>query len=218
MKKDLPFLLAQLRLWHRWLGIGLSAFILMLACTGLFMNHKDLFLGTPTGMGLKKTADKKKPALTAQTALAQLPVSFDQALALCAPVLGDAPVDSILLKNDRGTLAYQIKTPRQAEPEYEITVNAQAGAVAVKERRGYEIKNADGSTATDWGRLALDLHIGRFFNREYGKWFVSDPTAVVMILLTLSGLGMWLLPVWRRRKSPRPFAAAPANLAAAPTA
>ncbi|KAJ3049554.1 hypothetical protein HK102_012470, partial [Quaeritorhiza haematococci] len=95
------WLLVKFREWHSWGGLFLSLFILVVAATGLLLNHRNLFFhrGEP----------KKGPtgALTASFDFTALPVGFARALELSREHLGDGPFEKIELKDERGRLVYK---------------------------------------------------------------------------------------------------------------
>lgn len=212
-KRPKNWLLIKIRQWHSWLGVALSLFILLVCGTGIYLNHKDLFSGKKeepkpaAAGGMGKAPAEKEPRLsgmlTTGTALASLPVSFDAALARSREHLGDAAIEKIELKDEKGTLVYKIK----AGEEREVTVNAQTGTSTLKEKyRKTEMaggKGVDGGASAkkgyDWGKIIKDLHTGKL-GGEAGKLFV-DATAIVISLLTLSGLYLWAVPKLRKRKA-----------------
>ena len=93
-------LLIQFRKWHSWGGLLLSVLILMVAVTGILMNHKDLVFH----------GGKNKPAgvLRSTTDLDGVPVSITQALALAHVHYGDVSLEKIELKDEDGRLIYKV--------------------------------------------------------------------------------------------------------------
>ena len=97
--------------------------------------------------------------------------------------------------------------------------NAITGAHLVKGE--YEkVKAApDGAVmarTTDWGKIMLDLHTGKI-GGEVGK-AIMTVAAVVMLLLTLSGVYMWLKPLLIRRQNAKARAAVTGSAGVAPPA
>jgi hypothetical protein len=194
------WLLVQFRKWHGWGGAILSLFILVVAVTGILLNHKDLFFHSEA---------KKKPQglLTSSTNLAALPVSFEKALAISRGHYGDVPLEKIELKDEYGWLHYKVA---RGEGE-EIRIDAQTGEATHK--YGAKIA-ADGTTTLNWAKIVDDLHTGKLFGTA-GKLLV-DVTSGVIIALTLTGLYLFAVPMLRKRQSKARQAANPVPARSAP--
>ncbi|MEX2173852.1 MAG: PepSY-associated TM helix domain-containing protein [Pirellulaceae bacterium] len=187
------WLLVQFRKWHGWGGAILSLFILVVAVTGILLNHKDLFFHGEA---------KKEPhgLLMSSTDLRTLPVSFDRALAISRDHYGDVPLEKIELKDERGWLHYKVARGDGDE----IRIDAQTAEATHK--YGANLK-AGGATAYNWAKIVDDLHTGQIFGTA-GKLTV-DVTSGVIIVLTLTGLYLWVVPLLRKRQSKSRQAANP---------
>jgi hypothetical protein len=187
------WLLVQFRKWHGWGGAILSLFILVVAVTGILLNHKDLFFHGEA---------KKQPQglLTSSTNLAALPISFEKALAVARDHYGDVPLEKIELKDERGWLHYKVA---RGEGE-EIRIDAQTGEATHK--YGAKLETG-GATTYNWAKIVDDLHTGKLFGTA-GKLLV-DVTSGVIIALTLTGLYLWAVPILRKRQSKARQAASP---------
>jgi hypothetical protein len=179
------WLLVQFRKWHGWGGAILSLFILVVAVTGILLNHKDMFFHG-------EATKKPRGMLTSTTNLAALPISFDKALAVARDHYGDVPLEKIELKDERGWLHYKVA---RGEGE-EIRIDAQTGEATHKYGAKLE---AGGMTTLNWPKIIDDLHTGKLFGTA-GKLLV-DVTSGVIIALTLTGLYLWVVPILRKRQS-----------------
>lgn len=204
-------LLITFRKYHGWFGAGLAVFFIIVCITGLYLNHKDLFEGKHEK---PMAAAAPKPPLTAASDLASLKISHQQALALAARHWGaDAALEHIQLKSEHGSLVYKIKTPREPGPERELIVDAATGDALLRDKSGYQqrhlaAEDAAARSSIDWGRLMNDLHTGKFFGGWIGKLLV-DLTSITLLALTLSGVYLWWIPIYRKQKSAKTAAAAP---------
>jgi uncharacterized iron-regulated membrane protein len=205
-----------------------GVFLLVVGATGIVLNYKKPIF---TALGIERdnkemkmaAADYAKPVkreknggkLTTVTGFSAATVSVEQALALARENLGEVALERIELKDEHGTLLYKIKSRRGEE----LQVNAVTGAHFVKGE--YEkVKAApDGAVmarTTDWGKIMLDLHTGKI-GGEVGKALMTI-AAVVMLLLTLSGVYMWLKPLLIRRQNAKARAAVTGSAGVAPPA
>ena len=181
------WLLVKFRQWHSWGGVFLSAFILVVAVTGIILNHKDLIL---------KGEVKEGPSghLTSTTDFATLPVSFPRAMELARSHFGDVPLEKIELKDEHGHLMYKVV---RGEGE-EVRIDAQTGEMSSK--YGMTL-SATGKSTLNWGKIIDDLHTGKILGL-FGKLTV-DFTSLVIIALTVTGIYLWgkpLLLKWRNAK------------------
>jgi uncharacterized iron-regulated membrane protein len=180
------WLLAKVRKWHSWGGLFLSGFILLVAVTGILLNHKDLIFhkgenkSGPTGL-LRSTMD-----------VSTVPITFDRALQLAKGHYGDVPLEKIELKDEHGQLLYKIA---RGEGE-EIRIDAQTGEMTSK--YGMNLA-ADGTSMLNWAKIVDDLHTGKIFGTT-GKLTI-DLTSGVIIALTFSGIYLWGAPILRKRQN-----------------
>jgi uncharacterized iron-regulated membrane protein len=212
--KPKHWLLAKSRQWHLWGGLIAAIFLLIVGATGIVLNYKKpIFtaLGIerdgkemkdmkPAGGDYAKSEQRDKSAgkLTTTTGFAAATVSVDQALTLARENLGDVALERIELKNEHGTLLYKIKS-RSGE---ELQINAATGAHYLKGEYEKVKASPDGAVmarTTDWGKIMIDLHTGKI-GGEVGKALMTI-AAVILLLLTLSGVYMWLKPVLIRREN-----------------
>jgi hypothetical protein len=231
--------LIAFRKYHTWLGLTAVCFIVIIALSGIYLNHKDFFksLGSfsPSASEPKKEKSlsfrgEEAGLLRTTTDLAALPVTFDQALAITRERWGEQPVERIELKNEKGHLIYKVKTPQG-----ELMIDAGTGESAVhggKQEKGKKAV-ANGSPSgqssmvprvwtaeeyqksqkggIDWGKLIKDLHTGKVGGLA-GKLLV-DLTALILIVLCLTGVYLYVVPQLRKRRSARLRALAAAEAA-----
>lgn len=179
------WLLVKFRQWHSWGGVGLSLFILVVAVTGIILNHKDLLLHREAKAG-------PSGSLTSTTDFASLPVSFPRALELARGHFGDVSLEKIELKDEHGQLLYKIV---RGEGE-EIRIDAQTGEMSTK--YGMSL-SATGKSTMNWGKIIDELHTGKIFGL-FGKLTV-DFTSIVIMALTLTGIYLWAKPILLKRRN-----------------
>lgn len=124
--------LLQYRKLHTWFGLFAAMFLVMIALTGIYLNHKNTFQPLLELVGAPPKHDEHagpsgKPGATA-TDLAALPVSLSQALEKAAPHLGERSVERVELKPEHGRVVYKVK----AVGGPEVIVDATTGATEVK--------------------------------------------------------------------------------------
>ncbi len=226
-------LLMAFRKYHSWFGVFAAGFLVMIAVTGIYLNHKDTFrslVGGPTKEDEHRGPDGRT-GLPAAAEIAALTVTMPQAVDAAAPLLADRPVERVELRAEHGRLVYKVKAVEGPE----AVVDAQTGAVELKaekappkpkkpkgDKGGEPPAAADAAAGPqtaatavaaaatgkgmDWGKAIKDLHTGKI-GGDAGKLLI-DLVAVVLIALTLTGLYLWAVPELRKRRSARLRAAA----------
>jgi uncharacterized iron-regulated membrane protein len=199
-------MLQRARQWHNSAGLIAALFLLVLGSSGIVLNYqKPIFnaLGLKTevkpGRMPSSGGKHEQPAFTTATGFAAAAVTTDAALTRARTTLGDVPLERIELKDERGDLFYKVK----ARGGDEIWINAMTGAHFLKGE--YEkVKGPAASTVTrqtDWGKILIDLHTGKI-GGEFGKAVVSI-AALLLLLLSLSGVYMWTKPALVRLQNAR---------------
>lgn len=199
------WLLIKLREWHIWLGVGLSLFIIIVCVSGIYLNHEwsNLFEGERQNQVLHAAPNKRNPVagglLTTSSDLTLHAVSFAQALARTREIWGHVPIKHIHLNDERGTLIYKIKA--QGE-EREVVINAITGALT--EKNGYRQNaqpqpRAELRRGINWNKAFKDLHTGNL-GGQTGKLLI-DFTSLIIIGLTVTGIYLWVVPRWRKRRA-----------------
>jgi uncharacterized iron-regulated membrane protein len=224
--KPRNWLLAKSRQWHLWGGLFAGLFIIVVATSGIVLNYKrPVFaaLGLETDFG--RNAREERPA--GKSPVAQLTTATDttqgaarameQALALARTQWGDARLERIEVREERGELICKVKE-RGGD---ELWFNAATGTHFIKgeyERVGKSVAGGVPVKQFDWGKVLLDLHTGKI-GGEIGKVIMSL-AALMLLFLTASGVYLWAKPLLIRRRNARakqsPAAGAPAPVPVAP--
>jgi hypothetical protein len=191
--------LLQVRSWHRRVGLAVALFAVLLASTGIYLNHTDFFRFDPLPPDSGRL-------LTTTTAADAAPVPFDRALTLARSEWGDVSVQFSQLREEGVRLVYKVRRRGHSD---ELTVDARTGYLlanrgAVRETR-FADDGAAGETRVSWTRLLFDLHTGRIAGLS-GK-LVTDSAAVGLAVLVASGLYLFAVPRLRKRRSARQQAA-----------
>ncbi len=105
------WLLVKFRQWHSWGGMFLSVFILLVAVTGILLNHKDTFFHRG-----EKKKDGPSGLLSSTTNFAALPVTFDRALQLAHEHYGDVALER---SNSRTNMvSWSTRSTKAKEPRF----------------------------------------------------------------------------------------------------
>lgn len=155
---------------HLWGGILCSVLLLVVAVTGILLNHKR-------PLGLMPDTEHEVPASFAAS------LSLPQLATLAAAASGlpaeQAVVDRMDVRPSKGLIKVRFDDPATTE----VTLDLATGAVLLVGERG--------------DVFLEQLHSGEAFG---GNWILlSDAAAVAVVLLLLSGYWLWLAPRWRRR-------------------
>lgn len=186
--------LIRWRKWHTWIGLAAGAFFLMIGTTGIYLNHKGTFNGI---LGVKKGEERKDEHAALDGAkLASLKVDLPQALALAAPHLDGHDIEHVELRSEHGHVIYRFKTHEGPE----VTIYADSGKTEAK--GNYEMKGG----GFDLGKALKDLHTGKIAG-DGGKLLI-DLVAIFLMILTASGVYLWIVPKLRKRRSAKQRAAA----------
>lgn len=198
---------AQFRRWHKWGGVTAGLLLLVLGTTGIVLNYKQPIFAR---LGIEsKRAERDASPLTAGKSPGQVKftteagvsggvVDFAGALAIARAEWGVVPLERAELRSERGLVSYRFRKSGGAE----LWVNAADGTHLAKgeyERIGKAGPDGVPVRQTDWGKMLIDLHTGKI-GGEVGKAVVSG-AAFVLLLLTLSGVYLWVKPLLVRRKN-----------------
>jgi len=216
---------------HGWIGLIAGLFLITTAVTGIYLNHKNT-LGEV--LGLKKPEREREPEAKSHAGagmigmsaseLAALPVSFAGALSTASGLVGDSQISRVELKAEKGRWVYKVK----GMTGWEAIIDAATGHAEItgdtKLTRSKPQFPETPSRNTpreepkpfDWSKAIKDLHTGKIAG-DAGKLLV-DLAAVAIILLTLSGLYLWLVPKLRKSRSARQRKMATATAACSPPA
>ncbi len=155
---------------HLWGGVLVTVLLLVVAVTGIMLNHKR-------AIGLMPEAEHRVP----ESFAASLPLPELAARAAAASGLpGEmAEVDRMDVRPGKGLIKVRFSDPATTE----VTLDLASGAVLLVGERG--------------DVFIEQLHSGEAFGD--GWILLSDVAAVGIVLLLISGYWLWLAPRWRRR-------------------
>lgn len=150
---------------HLWLGVLTAAIVLVVAATGIALNHKR-------GLGLMQEVEHE--ASGAFEAALPLAALAEAATGAAGEAAARAGVDRMDVRPDDGL----VKVRFGDDATTEVTIDLHSGAVL----------------AVGWrGDVFFEkLHSGEIFG---DRWvLLSDIAAVVLVLLLVSGYWLWLYP------------------------
>jgi uncharacterized iron-regulated membrane protein len=201
--------LARFRRWHKWGGVTAALLLLVLGATGIVLNYKQpVFarLGIESKRGERDAsplpAGKSPGAVKFTTAagIAGGKIDFAGALAIARAEWGDVPLERVELRSERGSVSYRFRKSGGAE----LWVDAADGTHLTKgeyERIGKAGADGVPTQQTDWGKILIDLHTGRI-GGEVGKAVMSC-AGLLLLGLTLSGVYLWVKPIFIRFQNAR---------------
>jgi len=155
---------------HLWVGVLFTVVLLVVAVTGIMLNHKR-------GLGLMPDPEHTPTAPLA----AALPIAeLAERARLAAGLPADASlVDRMDVRPDKGFVKVRFDDPGWTE----VTVDLASGRAIHVGRRGDVFME--------------QLHSGELLGS--GWVLLTDAAAVALVVLLGSGYWLWLAPRWRRR-------------------
>jgi hypothetical protein len=155
---------------HLWVGVLFTVVLLVIAITGIALNHKR-----PLGL-MPDVAHTPSAPLAASLPIAEL---ADRARAAASLATADVAVDRMDVRPDKGFVKVRFDDPGWTE----VTVDLATGEALHVGQRG--------------DVFFEQLHSGELLG---GNWvLLTDAAAVALVLLLVSGYWLWLAPRWRRR-------------------
>jgi hypothetical protein len=189
------WLLHRLRPWHARTGTAALLLLLLLALTGIYLNHSALF-------GLDPAPAEAAEPLTTATPPEAVPIPVGRALDVARAEWGDVRLQFVQLRQEGGRLVYRVRRKGRSD---EVTVDGQTGRLAAVRGRWRETRYDEDGGAQDsrvsWTRLLFDLHTGRILG-EPGK-LIADAGALALLLLAASGAYLFTVPRWRKWRAAR---------------
>jgi len=184
---------------HLWTGLILLIPVSIIAVTGFLWNHEKT-------LGIKQVYDApplvdKTAGMVALTSASGSwnahAAAVDAALEAGRAEWGDgAQLEKIELRSEPGYgILVKVKAPKDSDvmPE-EITWSA-------AEQRVIERKGAM-EAGTDWAKVVHDLHTGKIFSKGWG-FLWSDSGAMAIMFLGVTGVVLYLIPVFKKRAQKR---------------
>ena len=124
----------------------------------------------------------------------------DQALPAARHIWGrQVSLERIEVKYEKGLgMVAKVKAARseKIEPDEVVWSITEGARVIRPEDRPHEA----GVMGTNWAKVIKDLHTGKFFSKDNGYWW-SDISAGAMLLLSLTGVVLYVIPLVKKRAS-----------------
>lgn len=220
---------------HLWVGLIVMIPVLVIAATGIGLNHEE-------ALGLKhlekeqkgkkpdKEGSKKRNHTEAQASSLRIapneqhrndapPPSeivessarlettdgswtsnaegIDAAVAAARELWGmDVPLERIELKHEHSLgMVVKVKAAKSVDVEPDEIV----WSVTEKSRllRPEDQPHASGFAGVNWAKVVKELHTGKFFSKRHGYWW-SDVAATSLLLLSATGLVLYVIPVVKK--------------------
>lgn len=150
---------------HLWLGVIAAFLVIIIAVTGIMLNHKR-------ALGFMPGTDARQPEAFAMAL--PLPELAERAAAAVTPEVATSGIDRMDVRPDKGIIKVRFNDIGITE----VTLALHDGAVLVTGLRN--------------DSFLEQLHSGDAFGGE--GYLLSDLAGGALILLLLSGFWMWLYP------------------------
>ncbi|MBF0368851.1 MAG: PepSY domain-containing protein [Magnetococcales bacterium] len=184
---------AVIRSIHSWTGLVVFPLLLIVGVTGYYLNHESWFKPLfETEVEITDTFEKNRR-----------PVHKNQAMALAKQLWPQEKIRQVKRKKFKGIQSYHIRTQ-----DHRLIVTIPYGHFFVQEsywQRTYAPNGEWLESRFDWDEFMEDLHTGKVAG-EVGEW-LSDITAICLVLFSLSGIYLMIVPRWgryqRRKTTPQ---------------
>jgi uncharacterized iron-regulated membrane protein len=150
---------------HLWLGVTVAFLVVIIAVTGILLNHKR-------ALGLMPEADFAQP--DAFAASLPLPALAQIAMQEVSPEIAGAGIDRMDVRPSKGLIKVRFRDDRVTE----VILALHDGALL--------------STGARSDSFIEQLHSGHVFGDA--GFLLSDVAAGALILILISGFWMWLYP------------------------
>ena len=158
---------------HMWIGVSAGLLLVMMAVTGLVLNHEDQF--SPNG----QVAINNTLALARGAQLDELPVSPSKALQIAFANVGEGVnIHRLELRTIGGGLVYKLETTTNDE----MYIDPVTGAV-----------HKDGQNGVNLVSVANMLHTGEGLLNS--PW-LYDAIALALLTLVISGACLFINRQW----------------------
>lgn len=191
------WLLLRLRSWHAWAGMSALLMLVLLAVSGVYLNHPEVFGLDPA------PPDRGQILSTSSGDLAEL-VPPGRALAAAYEQWGEAKVLFVQLREEGDRLVYRVRRRGSSD---EVIVDARTGRLVAVRRQFQEVRHAEDGTVQEsrvsWTRVMFDLHTGRILG--FPGRLIADAGGIALLVLAISGIYLFVVPRWRKWRKNRAF-------------
>jgi uncharacterized iron-regulated membrane protein len=155
---------------HYWLSIGVAIPILVVICSGLLLQTKKQFTWI-------QPAEQKGKSKIANLSLPQI-LEIAKTVAEAEIKTWD-DINRLDVRPSRGMLKVFAKN------NWEIQIDAETGEIL--------------QTAYRRSDIIESIHDGSFFHDSVKLW-IFLPSGIILLILWLTGIYLFILPIWVRRK------------------
>lgn len=159
---------------HKYLGIALCLFLVLVAGTGIFLSYKNAadWMQAPTAKGSKGSIETMMPLSTA----------VDKVMSLSLPEFQKpADIDRIDIRLKKGS--YKVRS--KGNPALEVQLDAQTGEVLSQSYR--------------WSDWIEGIHTGEFISEPMRRTS-GTVLGLTMIVLSTTGVILWAIPTLRKKR------------------
>jgi uncharacterized iron-regulated membrane protein len=163
---------------HKYLGVALCLFLVLLAVTGIFLSYKNAYawMQAPTARGTKGSIETMMP----------LSESVDKVMSLnLLEFQTPDDINRIDIRLGKGTYKVRSKGHRPLE----VQLDAQTGEVLSQSYR--------------WSDWIEGIHTGEIISEPMRR-ISGTILGITMIVLSLTGLILWVIPTLHKKRQRTP--------------
>ncbi|MBX7173988.1 MAG: PepSY domain-containing protein [Pyrinomonadaceae bacterium] len=155
---------------HYWLSIGVAIPALIVICSGLLLQVKKQF----TWVQPSEQKGKSKTAKLSMPQILEISKTIPE-----AEIKDWDDINRLDVRPSRGMLKVFAKN------HWEIQIDAETGEIL--------------QTAYRRSDIIESIHDGSFFH-DYVKLWIFLPSGIILLILWLTGIYLFILPIWVKRK------------------
>lgn len=155
---------------HYWVSIGVAIPVLIVIVSGLFLQTKKQFAWI-------QPAEQRGKGKTANLSLPQI-LEIAKTIPQ-AEIKSWDDISRLDVRPSRGMLKVSAKN------HWEIQIDTETGAIL--------------QTAYRRSDIIESIHDGSFFH-DYVKLWIFLPSGIILLILWLTGMYLFILPIWVKRK------------------
>lgn len=155
---------------HYWVSIGVAIPVLIVIVSGLFLQTKKQFAWI-------QPTEQKGISKTANLSLPQV-LEISKTVPE-AEIMSWDDISRLDVRPTRGLLKVSAKN------HWEIQIDTETGAIL--------------QTAYRRSDIIESIHDGSFFH-DYVKLWIFLPSGIILLILWLTGMYLFILPIWVKRK------------------